>query len=193
MKIISINNAPAVRNGDGSIRGDVTDIGKILDNIDQANGRVTVTYKGQVIHDNVFVPGWGPIAGLFSFAARCGGENEYQAIANLTINTVLQSATVVAPTILANPLSASVPEGGSTNFTVSADGTAPFTFQWTKNGTDIAGATGTSLTYGPVSYAADNNAQFACKVSNAASTISAGPWGSRGISCSGSAPSAGSR
>lgn len=30
---------------------------------------------------------------------------------------------------------------------VSADGTTPFTFQWNKNGTPIAGATNTALTF----------------------------------------------
>ena len=39
MKIVSMNTAPTVCNDDGSIRGDVTDLNKILDNIDQAFGR----------------------------------------------------------------------------------------------------------------------------------------------------------
>ena len=39
LKIVSINNAPTVCDDDGSIRGDVTDIGQILNNIDPAEGR----------------------------------------------------------------------------------------------------------------------------------------------------------
>lgn len=39
MKIVSINNAPAVSDDDGAPRADVTDIGKILDRIDECNGR----------------------------------------------------------------------------------------------------------------------------------------------------------
>lgn len=39
MKVVSISNSPTVCDGDGSIRGDVTDLNKILDNIDQAEGR----------------------------------------------------------------------------------------------------------------------------------------------------------
>ena len=39
MKIVSINTAPKVTNADGIIRGDVTDLGKILNSIDEANGR----------------------------------------------------------------------------------------------------------------------------------------------------------
>jgi hypothetical protein len=39
MNIISINASPTVCDDAGNIRGDVTDIGKILDNVDQAEGR----------------------------------------------------------------------------------------------------------------------------------------------------------
>jgi hypothetical protein len=39
MKIVNINTAPTVCDADGMIRPDVTDINKILDNIDQAEGR----------------------------------------------------------------------------------------------------------------------------------------------------------
>jgi hypothetical protein len=35
MKIVSISNSPTVCDGDGSIRGDVTDLNRILDSIDQ--------------------------------------------------------------------------------------------------------------------------------------------------------------
>jgi hypothetical protein len=39
MKIVSINSTPTVADDDGAIRGDVADIGKILNNVDEANGR----------------------------------------------------------------------------------------------------------------------------------------------------------
>jgi hypothetical protein len=39
MKIVAINDAPAVSNEDGYIRGDVTDLNKILDCIDTCEGR----------------------------------------------------------------------------------------------------------------------------------------------------------
>ena len=41
LKIVSINDTPTLSDGDGAIRGDLTDIGKILDNIDEANGRLS--------------------------------------------------------------------------------------------------------------------------------------------------------
>jgi len=39
LKIVCINNAPTVCDRDGGIRGDVTDLSQILNNIDTAEGR----------------------------------------------------------------------------------------------------------------------------------------------------------
>jgi hypothetical protein len=129
-------------------------------------GKVSVVYKGQVIHTNVFIPGWAPTHGLFNISARSGGEYAEQEVANLSINTVVQG-TAVAPTILTNPASVTVNEEGSTSFTVVVDGTAPFSFQWVDSGTDIQGATDSTLTMGPIPYT-ENNHQIKVRVSNLA-------------------------
>ena len=39
MKIVSINDAPAVRDTDGILRCELTDLSRIIDNIDTAEGR----------------------------------------------------------------------------------------------------------------------------------------------------------
>jgi hypothetical protein len=39
MKIVSINNAPTIRDHDNILRSDITDLGKIVDAIDTAAGR----------------------------------------------------------------------------------------------------------------------------------------------------------
>jgi len=64
--------------------------------------------------------------------------------------------------ITANPASTLVVEGGSATFTVGSSG--PCKFQWTKNGTNLVGATGSTLIYTPV--LADNNALFRAIVYN---------------------------
>jgi hypothetical protein len=129
-------------------------------------GKVSVTYKGVLIHDNVLIPGWAPTFGLFNFSARSGGSWAEQEIANLSITTVLQGAAV-APSIATPPVSATVNEHGTTNFTVTVNGTAPFTFQWTDNGADIAGETGTTLTMANIPYT-ENNHQIRVRVGNPA-------------------------
>lgn len=77
------------------------------------------------------------------------------------------TSTVVAPTITQPPANASVPVGQSAAFSVTASGTAPFTYQWRRNGAAIAGATSATYITPPVT-AADNGASFSVVVSNAA-------------------------
>jgi DNA/RNA endonuclease G (NUC1) len=49
------------------------------------------------------------------------------------------TAAPVPPTIANQPSAATAPAGTSVNFTVAASGTAPFSYQWRKNGTPISG------------------------------------------------------
>ena len=71
------------------------------------------------------------------------------------------------PAITLQPQSQSVPPGATATFTVSADGTAPLTYQWQKNGVEIGGATANTYT-SPATAAGDNGSIFAVIVSNAA-------------------------
>ncbi len=130
------------------------------------NGILNMSYKGQIIYTNLYLPGWGSTNGQFNFSARTGGENEVTLIDNLNITTVVAPATPVAPTIAANPQNANVNEGNPVTFTVGFDGNAPFTFQWYENGQPIQDATNTTFTLAPAHYA-DNNGKFKCTVSNA--------------------------
>jgi Immunoglobulin I-set domain/Immunoglobulin domain len=51
------------------------------------------------------------------------------------------SEPTTAPTILTSPVSASINVGQSVNFSVSASGTSPLSYQWQKNSANIGGAT----------------------------------------------------
>ena len=75
-----------------------------------------------------------------------------------------------APTIATHPASRTVPAGGSATFSVSASGTAPLTYQWQRNGANIAGATSVNYTLSPVT-TADNGATFRCVVTNAFGSV----------------------
>jgi len=59
---------------------------------------------------------------------------------------------VAPPTIVAQPVSVTVGTGGTATLSVSAHG-YPLYYQWSVNGTNIAGATGASLTLENVSIA----------------------------------------
>ena len=54
-------------------------------------------------------------------------------------------------------------------FSVTATGTAPLSYQWKKNGTDISGATSSTYTT-PATVIGDNNALYSVVVSNSAGT-----------------------
>lgn len=58
-----------------------------------------------------------------------------------------------APKITGQPVSQTVTAGSSTNFTATASGTPTPTFQWRKNGVNIAGATAATLSFRSVTTA----------------------------------------
>ena len=85
--------------------------------------------------------------------------------ATLTVNPA-----VVAPSISNQPVAQTVNVGQTASFSVTASGTAPLTYQWKKNGTDISGATSSSYTT-PVTTSADNAAVFTVVVSNSVGSV----------------------
>lgn len=82
-----------------------------------------------------------------------------------------QSAT--APTIASLSNSRTVTEGANVSLTVSVNGTAPFTYQWLKDGASIAGATNSTFGIDPVRVA--NGGTYTVAVTNAAGSITSGP------------------
>jgi len=77
--------------------------------------------------------------------------------------------TVPKVVIAASPASVSVLAGATASFAVTASGgTAPYQYQWLRNGVAIAGATAAS--YSLVTKIADNGAVFSVKVTDAAAT-----------------------
>lgn len=79
--------------------------------------------------------------------------------------------TVSAPPVITTqPASQAVTAGQTATFSVAASGTSPFTYQWIKGTTNIAGATSASYTT-PATTSADNGSQFKVMVSNAAGSV----------------------
>ena len=87
------------------------------------------------------------------------------ATAKLTV-----TATAVAPTITTQPGDQSITVGQTATFSVTASGSTPLSYQWHRNGNDIAGATGASYTTA-VTSSADNGATFSVTVSNSAGSV----------------------
>jgi hypothetical protein len=79
-------------------------------------------------------------------------------------------AGAMAPTIMTQPVNATVNAGEPASFTVTADGSAPLGYQWQRDGADIVGATGATYTTPPTSMA-DSGATFRVVVANSAGTV----------------------
>ena len=102
--------------------------------------------------------------------------------ARLGVSTA--SGGVVAPTISGQPADVSIRAGQIATFTVTASGTAPLVYQWTRNGHNIPGANAASYSTPPVA-ASDSGALFGVIIANDAGYVT-----SRGakLTVSGTAP-----
>ena len=94
----------------------------------------------------------------------CGGGNS---------NAPAPAPVLVAPSILVQPASQSIPMGLGAVFSVSASGSS-LQYQWMKNGAAIAGATGANYKTPPTAFA-DSGASFSVTVSNTAGAMASVP------------------
>lgn len=83
--------------------------------------------------------------------------------------TTASAGLAVPPSVATQPVSVTVSAGGLATFTVGAAGTAPLTYQWLKNGVNIAGANASSLTLNNVSIGDEGD--YSVRINNAAGAI----------------------
>ena len=88
-------------------------------------------------------------------------EDRQEDVATLTVNGV-----PVAPSITAQPQGQVVNAGSNATFTVTAAGTAPLSYQWRFNNTNLASATNASYTRTNVQ--ANTTGEYTVVVTNAA-------------------------
>jgi hypothetical protein len=74
------------------------------------------------------------------------------------------------PTITTQPADQTVTAGQRARLSVTATGTAPLHYQWTKNGVNITGATKASYTTPPTT-AEDNGNLFSVAITNSAGSV----------------------
>jgi hypothetical protein len=101
-------------------------------------------------------------------------------------STPFSGAPVVAPVIIDQPVTQSVPMGLAANYSVTAAGTSP-QYQWVRNGRAIPGATGSTYVSAPVTFA-DTGTSFAVVISNSAGTVTSSTVG---LTVTARAPAAG--
>ncbi len=98
---------------------------------------------------------------------RCVVSN---ASGSASSRSAILSVRATPPAITTQPNSQSVIEGGAATFSIAASGSAPLSFQWSKKGIPIAGATNAVYTIASVPLA-DSGAAFRCIVSNRAGSV----------------------
>ena len=92
-----------------------------------------------------------------------------RAYAAINVGTDVAESGGTGVAIASNPASVTVAAGATASFAVSASGgTAPYKYQWLRNGATISGATAAS--YSLTATAADNGAAFSAKVTDSATT-----------------------
>lgn len=96
------------------------------------------------------------------------GTNAAGSVTTVTAKLTV-SATPIPPTLAFAPQDTTVDSGDTAVFTVSVTGSAPFTYQWKRNGQAIAGAT--ASTYAITTVDTDDGALFSVTVSNAGGTL----------------------
>lgn len=92
------------------------------------------------------------------------------ATSNVAVLTVIGAGKPVE--LLASPLSVTALAGANVSYRVIADGVAPITYQWRKDGTDITGETSSKLTLTNVS--SSNAGTYTVVATNAAGSIISG-------------------
>jgi hypothetical protein len=101
----------------------------------------------------------------FTFAAYNGSRNSQLATGTVTVG----GGGTTGPVITTQPVSQTVAVGATVSFTVIATGTAPLSYQWQKNGANLAGATSATLTLANVTSA--NAGSYRVIVRNSASAV----------------------
>ena len=113
----------------------------------------------------------GLATALAACVALLAGCNGVVSTTTTTGNTSSSgSGAATAPVITTQLVSQTVGVGQTVNFVVVATGTAPLSYQWQKNGANIAGATSNSYTT-PAAASSDNAAKFTVVVSNSAGSV----------------------
>jgi hypothetical protein len=112
-----------------------------------AGYNTTVTYQWR--KNGTAIAG-ATTASLTLTAVQPAGAGSYDVVAtstaaSATSNAAVLTVSAVGPTITAQPQGTTLAVGGSTTLAVTAVGGMPMTYQWRKNGLDLAGVTQASL------------------------------------------------
>ena len=131
----------------------------------------TYQWKRKNASDIEFTNIAGATSSTYTLTTSSGDNGaKFLVVVTNSAGTVTSNEAVLSDVVITTqPVSQSVASGLTANFSVVATGTGALTYQWKKNGSDIAGAT--SSTYTPTSSSALNGAKFSVVVSSSAGSV----------------------
>ena len=135
-----------------------------------ATGVPAPTYQWR--KNGVNIPG----ATLYYYVALAGateGANTYDVVITNSAGSATSAAATVTTnvpvTVTSAPAARNVVAGAEANFSVTAAGTGPFTYQWMKNGLNIVGAT--NSTYSLAAASTADAGSYSVKVTNPVGSV----------------------
>jgi len=110
--------------------------------------------------------------GVFAGAVVFGGQRLYALDANNGIMafSIVTTSDTVPPAVILQPANRTATEGSNATFSVSVDGTPPFTYQWRFQGTNVL-ADQTNLTLTLTNVQPSNAGPYNVVVSNSAGSV----------------------
>ena len=131
------------------------------------SGNVDLAFGDTVVFMGLQVPGYGPMSGVkLALYARTGGANASYWFDNVRLGYTIP-ATV---SITGEPADALILEGQPGTFQVLVSNPQGVTYQWRRNGANIAGATQTTYTT-PALTVSDDGAGYSVEVKGPGNTV----------------------
>jgi hypothetical protein len=131
---------------------------------------------GAIVTSSVPLLIGGSVPGPWNFNGRIDELSLYgRALSLLEIQAIHTAGGAgkcrggLPPLIMSQPTGQTVSVGGTANFSVGATGTAPLSYQWLFNGTNLVGQTGSSLVLTNIQPA--NGGNYSVLVSNGVSSV----------------------
>ncbi|HOT37974.1 MAG TPA: immunoglobulin domain-containing protein, partial [Candidatus Latescibacteria bacterium] len=110
-------------------------------------------------------------------SAQESDEGNYRCVVNNVAGSVSSDPATLTvndpPVITAQPQSVTVNPGQNAVFSITANGTAPLSYQWKKGGVNIATGTGSSYTRSSAQQSDED--VYTCTVSNVAGSVTSAP------------------
>ncbi|MDB6037156.1 MAG: Legume-like lectin family protein [Verrucomicrobiales bacterium] len=134
----------------------------------ESDGTLDLAFNGQVIYNNLRLPGWAPLSkAKYGWYARTGGAVENQWLDNVKIGITKTTGPL---RITQDPVGQGVLVGHIVTFTGLVSDPAGVTYQWLKNGSPMSGATSNSFTILPA-IEADNGVTYSFRATRGTEVV----------------------